>query len=281
MREVAIVGAGELGGAAAHLLAMRDVARTVRLVDESGRVAAGKALDIAQAAPIEGFATRLDGTPDLSRAAGASVVVIADRAAGGGEWQGEEALALLQRLTGIAANAVILCAGADQRELIDRGAGELKIPRGRLFGTAPDALAGGAQALVALAADASPLDVAIAILGVPPAHTVVGWEDGTIAGFRLTTVLDGPTRRRLAARIAALWPPGPQALAAAAVKAIEAMAGRSRRILSCFVAPDRSAGTRTRTAACPVRLGPGGIVQIVMPVLSVAERVAVENAISL
>ena len=62
MREVAIVGAGELGGAVAHVLARRDVVRSLVLVDESGRVAAGKALDIAQAAPVEGFATQLTGT---------------------------------------------------------------------------------------------------------------------------------------------------------------------------------------------------------------------------
>ena len=62
MREVAIVGAGELGGAVAHVLARRDVVRSIRSIDETGRVAAGKALDIAQAAPVEGFATKLTGT---------------------------------------------------------------------------------------------------------------------------------------------------------------------------------------------------------------------------
>src|SRR5262245_3871780 len=48
MQEVAIVGAGELGGAVAHVLARRDAVRSIVLADESGRVAAGKALDIAQ-----------------------------------------------------------------------------------------------------------------------------------------------------------------------------------------------------------------------------------------
>jgi malate dehydrogenase len=281
VREVAIVGAGDLGGAVAHLLANRDVVRTVTLIDDSGRAAAGKALDIAEAAPIEGFSTRVGGTSDLYRAASASVIVIADRFGGGGEWQGEDALMLLKRMTGIAANAVILCAGAAQRELIDRGVGELQLASGRLFGTAPEALAGGARALIALAADGSPLDASIAILGVPPSHTVIAWEDATIGGFRLTGLIDEPARRRLAARIAALWPPGPHALAAAAVKAIDVMAGRSRRTVTCFVDPNRLAGVRMRAAAFPVRLGPTGIVQLVTPSLSAAERVALENAITL
>ena len=281
MREVAIVGAGNLGGAVAHLLAKRDAVRTVTLIDDNGRAAAGQALDIAEAAPIETFSTRVNGTEDLYRAAAASVVVIADRFGSGGDWQGEEALMLLKRLTGIAVNAVILCAGAGQRELIDRGVGELKLASGRLFGTAPEALAAAARALIAVAGDGSPLDVSIAILGVPPSHTVIAWEDATIGGFRLTGRVDEPTRRGLAARIAALWPPGPHALAAAAVKAIEVMAGRSRRTVTCFVGSDRAAGIRTRAAAFPVRLGRTGIVQRIAPSLSVAERVALETAINL
>ncbi len=279
MREVAIVGAGDLGGAIAHLLAKRNAVRAVTLIDDSGRVAAGKALDIAEAAPIEAFSTDIEGTADFSRTAGASVVVLADRA-GGGEWQGEEALMLLRRLM-IAARAVVLCAGAAQREVIDRGVRELKIARRRLFGTAPGALASGARALIALAADGSPQDVAVALLGVPPTHTVIAWEDATIGGGRLTSVIDQPTRHRLAASIGRLWPPGPHALAAAAVNAIDAMAGRSRRLAVCFVGPDTSSGVSTRAAAFPVRLGPDGIVQVVTPQLSVAERVALENAIAL
>jgi hypothetical protein len=51
MREVAIVGAGELGGLVAHALARRNSAGVIRLIDDSSRVAEGKALDISQAAP--------------------------------------------------------------------------------------------------------------------------------------------------------------------------------------------------------------------------------------
>src|SRR3954453_12484998 len=79
MQQVAILGAGELGGAVAHALARRDLVRSIVIVDESGRVAAGKALDIAQAAPVEQFATELSGSTDVSVAAGATLIVLADR----------------------------------------------------------------------------------------------------------------------------------------------------------------------------------------------------------
>ncbi len=252
MQEVAIIGAGELGGALAHVLARRDLARSIRLIDEKGRVAEGKALDIAQAAPVEGFATQLSGSADVSTAAGATVIVIADRL-DGGDWQG----------------------------LIHAGVGELRIARARLFGSAPEALAAGARALVALAANGSPGDVGLSVLGVPPAQIVIPWEDATLAGFALTRLMDQPTRRRLRARVAALWPPGPYALATAATMVIEAIAGRSRRSASCFVAPDTSAGHRTRTGALPVRFGPAGIVEVLTPSLTVVEQVALENAMQL
>jgi malate dehydrogenase len=280
MQEVAIIGAGELGGAVAHLLARHDLVGAIRLVDEKGRVAEGKALDIAQAAPVEGFATQVSGSTDVATVAGAQVVVLADRM-GGGEWHGEEGLQLVKRLSLSAARAVIVCAGASQRELVERGVRELRIGRTRLFGSAPEALAGGARALAALATNGSPRDVALSVLGVPPDHTVIPWEDATLAGFALTRLVDEPARRRLSARVTALWPPGPHALASAATLVVEAMAGRSRRIVSCFVAPDTSSGTHTRTAALPVRLGPAGIVDVVLPSLTVVEKVALDNAMAL
>jgi malate dehydrogenase len=279
MHEVAIIGAGDLGGALAHILARRSAARTVRLIDEAGRVAEGKALDIAQAAPVEGFATQLSGGTDWSTSAGADVVVIADRF-GAGEWQEDDALQLVAQLSRSAPRAVLLCAGATHRGIVERGVRERSIGRARLFGSAPEALAGGARALAALAVNGSPRDVSLSVLGVPPDQTVIPWHDATLAGFALTRRLDEPSRRLLAARVAALWPPGPYALATAAAIVIDAVAERTRRLTSCFVAPDASSGVQARTAALPVRLGRAGIVEVVMPSLSVAERIALENALA-
>lgn len=280
MREVAIIGAGDLGGALAHVVAKRDVAAALRLIDDQGRVAEGKALDIAQAAPVEGFSTAVAGSTDVSHAAGASVVILADRA-GGAEWQGEDGVLLLRRVLQMAPRAIVLCAGAQQRELVDRGVEELRVSRERLFGSAPEAMRAAVRALVALELNVSPRDVALSLLGVPPAGMVVPWQDGTVGGFSLTRMLDEPRRRKLAARMPALWPPGPYALATAACKIVEAVFGRSRQLATCFVAPDRSAGTRARTAALPVRLGPSGVVEVVTPPLTVVEQVALDNAMLL
>jgi len=277
MHEVGIIGTGELGGAVAHLLARRDIARHITLVDETGSVAAGKALDIAQAAPVEGFATQLSGSTDVAVVAGADVIVIAE-ATTGGEWHGDAAVHLLRRVAVSAPSAVVVCAGSHARELVDRGVRELKIRRERLVGTAPEALASGVRALVALSVNGSPRDVALSVLGAPPQYLVITWEEATVGGFALTRQLDEPTRRQIDARASALWPPGPHALAAAAVKVIASIAGRERRIASCFVGPETSSGTRTRATALPVVFDRSGIAGVLTPALSVVERVALDNA---
>ena len=78
-----------------------------------------------------------------------------------------------------------------------------------------------------------------------------------------------------------LWPPGPYALAAAGVAAIDAMLGRSSRLLSVFVAPDDSSGKRTRAAALPARLGTVGLVAVELPPLGVHDQVALDTALLL
>lgn len=278
MIDVAIIGAGELGGSLAHVLARRGIARRIQLIDAAGQVAAGKALDIMQTGPIEGFSTLVSGGTDLTRVAGMPVVVIADRFK---PQTGEDDLLVLRQISQLASRAVVLCAGANGRELVERGVRELRYARQRLFGSAPEALAASIRALVALQTNGSVREVGLTVLGVPPAHTVINWDDATVGGFAATRMLDEVTRRRLSAQAGPLWPPGPHALAHAATEAIAAMTGVSRRTVTCFVAPDDSSGRRTRCAAMPARLALTGITSIELPTLGVATQVALDNAVLL
>lgn len=280
MSRVAIVGAGPLGGELAFLLARRDVAASITLVDETGQLASGKALDIRQSGPVEAFATQVVGTNEIGAAGGADVVVIADRAAGT-EWDGDDAVALVRRFARAGAATLIVCAGANHRILVERAVREEKIARARIIGSAPEGLVAGVRALTALEADRSPRDVALTVLGVPPQHAVVPWEDATIGGLAATRLLDEPARRRIAARMPHLWPPGPYTLAAAASRAVTGLLGRSRETLSAYVAPDDTLGVKARAGAMPVRLGVGGVERVERPVLSVHDQVALDNALLL
>jgi hypothetical protein len=138
-------------------------------------------------------------------------------------------------------------------------------------------MASAVRAIVALKTDASVKDIALTLLGAPPAQTVIAWEDASISGVALTSVLDEPSRRRIASAVGGLWPPGPHALAAAATEAIAGALGASRRTLSCFVAPPPAEKHARKTIACPVRLSGRGVM-VQMPPLSANARVALDNA---
>ncbi|HEX8919955.1 MAG TPA: malate dehydrogenase, partial [Pyrinomonadaceae bacterium] len=74
--KITVVGAGNVGATAAHWLASKELGDVV-LVDIVEGMPQGKALDLAQAAPIEGFDAKLVGsTSDYSQTANSDVVII-------------------------------------------------------------------------------------------------------------------------------------------------------------------------------------------------------------
>jgi len=131
---VAVLGAGDIGGALARELAALDIVSRIVIVDDLAGVAAGKALDVAQSAPVDGYHTTLSGTNDVAAVVGAAAIVIADRAAQpAAEWIDEGGLALLKRAAGLNQQAFIVCAGARQASIIEKGvneAGLLRLQKG-------------------------------------------------------------------------------------------------------------------------------------------------------
>ena len=279
MSVLAIIGAGTLGGALAHLAASHDLHREVRLIDDAGDVAAGKALDILQAGPIERFGTTVVADSSPSAAVGADVVVLTGPAAvPDAEWDEDAGLDRLRQVTAFGRPAVVICAGAGQRRLVERGVSEAGLDRRRLLGSAPEALRGALRAIVALEVGCEASEVALSVLGAPPRHAVVPWSQATVGGLSLEALLPPSRHRRLRRRTAALWPPGPYALAAAAARVAASLAAGSRRQTSCFVAVDGELGVRKQALAVPVELGTGGVTRIVEPVLNAWERGQLEAA---
>src|SRR5881392_4430371 len=73
--KITVVGAGNVGATAAHWLAAKELGDVV-LVDIVEGVPQGKALDLAEAAPVEGFDVRIIGTNGYDDTADSDVVVI-------------------------------------------------------------------------------------------------------------------------------------------------------------------------------------------------------------
>ena len=273
MHTVAILGAGDLGGALARTLASGDAVSRIVLIDDARPVATGKALDIRQTGPIESYDTAIDGTDDLREASGADVVVLADRH-GQPELTAEAGLALVYRVAGMT-SAPLVFAGASHHILMTLATKELKLPTPRLIGSAPVAAAAAARALMAPALDASPVDVTIPILGLPPSW-VLAWDRACSGG----APIDMPPHAaaRVEQVLAASWPPGAYALSSAASAVIRAILTGSRRRFCCFQATPFGS-IHPVVFAAPVTLGPSGITTVVVPELTPRQRVGLESTV--
>ncbi|QYU70300.1 hypothetical protein J4558_09355 [Leptolyngbya sp. 15MV] len=73
--KIALVGAGMIGGTLAHLAAKKEMGDIV-LFDIAEGIPQGKALDLSQCGPIEGFDAKITGTNDYADIAGADVVIV-------------------------------------------------------------------------------------------------------------------------------------------------------------------------------------------------------------
>lgn len=273
MHSVAIIGAGDLGGAAAQALAARDRVGRVLIVDKAASAAAGKALDIRQAGAVDGFHAALDGTDDLSRVTGCDVCILADRfGTGSPEWQGEEALALVSRLSPYLGTTPLVFAGSSQSELIGTVAREAGVARARLIGSAPEAFAAAARAIVAMEARCSAREVSLTVLGTPP-RLMVPWSEASVGGYALERVLDQVQLNRLDARLPRLWPPGPYTLGLAAARVAEAIVESSRSPRAVLTMLNGEFGVTNRIATVPALLSSSGIVETRTPALNTRERV--------
>ena len=74
-KKIALIGAGHIGGTLAHLIALKELGDVV-LFDIIDGVPQGKALDLAQSAPVVGVNARLSGAGDYGAISGADVVIV-------------------------------------------------------------------------------------------------------------------------------------------------------------------------------------------------------------
>jgi malate dehydrogenase len=74
-KKITLIGAGQIGGTLAHLIAMKELADVV-LFDVAAGIAKGKALDIAQSSPVEGFNVNLSGTNNYEDTKNSDVIII-------------------------------------------------------------------------------------------------------------------------------------------------------------------------------------------------------------
>lgn len=273
MNAVAIVGAGPLGETIARKLVDREAVRRVILVDPDEGRAKGKALDLMQSGPVEASDTRVEGRGSLKDLGPLDALVVADPP----ELAGPESVPLrladfVRGLLPVLGEAPLVVASGEPASLVE-AAIEVGIARDRVLGSAPIAWSAALRRLIAEETGVEPTSVSATVLGLPPHLVPVGVTlgGGALEGSALMALRKALERLRQTIS-------GPVSLAAAAARALAALAGVRPVVLPVVAGLDGAFGVRGLALGIPVRIARGRLLQAVDFELSPRDKVAFDNA---
>ncbi|HUS80681.1 MAG TPA: malate dehydrogenase [Armatimonadota bacterium] len=290
--KVTVVGAGHVGATCAQRIAEGDIA-DVYLVDIVEGLAAGKALDMAQAAPLVGHSRRISGGAAYEPAEGSAVVVIT---AGVARKPGMSRDDLLQTngriVTGIVAEIsrvtpdAIIVMVTNPLDVTTHIAMQVSgLPRQRVIGMAGALDSARFRAFIAMELGCSPVDVQAMVLGghgdsmVPlPRHATVGGVPVTelVEAGRLEEIVQ--RTRDGGAEIVALLKTGSAfyAPSAGVTDMVASIVRDEGRVLPASVLLRGEYGIEDTFVGVPVRLGSGGVEEIIEVELTDGELAALQ-----
>ena len=295
--KVTIVGAGNVGHSAAHWMAARRVADIV-LVDVVEGMPQGKALDLLEAGPIEGFDLRITGTNGYEETEGSDVVVIV---AGMARKPGMSREELLHVNAGIVADVTreAVRRSPDAHLIVVTNPLDVMVYQAyRVSGFPPQRVMGLSGALdsarfrtfIAQALGVSVQDVAAMVIGAhSDTHMVPLASMATVGGIPLRVLLP---QERIAAIVertrkggaeivnllrtgSAFFAPG-----AAITQMVEALLYDRKRVLPVSAYLTGQYGVHDLFVGVPVVLGAGGVERVLEVPLEGEERAAFDAAVA-
>ncbi|HXY73065.1 MAG TPA: malate dehydrogenase [Actinomycetota bacterium] len=295
MAKVTIVGAGNVGGAAAERLARSAGVDRLVLVDAVPGLAEGTALDIAQCAPLDGFATRVTGTKDYGPTEHSDVVVIT---AGRARQPGQSRLDLLTGNARVVSDVVAQVAARSPYAVlivVTNPLDEMTHLAWRVSGFPPERVMGMAgmldsaryRALLAGALKVGPAEVEAITLGSHGDTMVPVPSQATVGGAPIAPLLPAATLDRIAVRtrdggaeIVALLKRGSafHAPGASIAAMAEAVVLDRKDVLPACVWASGEYGIVGTFVGLPARLGRRGVEEVVELPLTDAERAALLRA---
>jgi malate dehydrogenase len=292
-RKVTVVGAGNVGATVAQVLAARDYVDVV-LVDLKDGLPQGKALDIDQMGAILGFEPRIVGSNGYEETAGSAVVVVTaglPRSPGMSRddlvTTNEEIVhEVTRRATAASPDATVIVVSNPLDAMCHVAMRASGLPRERVVGMAGILDTARFSTFIAWETGASVKDVTAMVLG--------GHGDQMVPVVSHTSVGGVPLRRLVAdARIAELAERTAQgggelvgllgtsawyAPGAAVAQMVDAVLLDEKRVLPCTAHLEGEYGIDGLFIGVPVKLGAGGVEQIVELELDDAERAALERS---
>lgn len=288
--KVTVIGAGNVGATTAQRIAESGLADVV-LVDIVEGLPQGKALDLAEAAPVVGHDMRVTGTNDYADTAGSDVIVVTSGLARQPGMSRDDLLAknagivrsVVSRAAAVSPDAILVIVTNPLDAMCHVAMEASGFPRERVIGMAGVLDTARFRTFIAQELNVSVTDVSAFVLGghgdtmVPlPRYTSVGGVPVTemIPAARLEELV---TRARNGgAEIVALLKTGSAyyAPAAATWQMVDAILGDRHRILPCAAYLQGEYGQDGLFVGVPVQLGRGGIEKIVEIELTADEQAA-------
>ncbi|MBY5989556.1 malate dehydrogenase [Roseovarius atlanticus] len=282
--KIALIGAGQIGGTLAHLAAIKELGDVV-LFDIAEGTPEGKALDIAESGPAEGFDAALKGTQDYTDIAGADVCIVTAGVPRKPGMSRDDLLGINLKVMksvgeGIAANApdaFVICITNPLDAMVWALQKFSGLPAQKVCGMAGVLDSARFRHFLSLEFGVSMKDVSAFVLGGHGDTMVPCVRYSTVAGIPLPDLVDmgWTTQEKLdaivqrtrdgGAEIVGLLKTGSAfyAPATSAIEMAEAYLKDQKRVLPCAAHCDGEFGLKGMYVGVPTVIGAGGIEKIV------------------
>lgn len=291
--KVTVVGAGNVGATCADVLAYREIANEVVLIDIKEGISEGKALDIWQKAPIDLYDTRTVGsTNDYTKTAGSDIVVITSGLPRKPGMSRDDLIgtnagivkSVTENIVKHSPDAIIIVVSNPLDVMTYQAHLTSKLPRTKVFGMAGILDTARYRAFLAEALNVSPKDIQALLMGGHGDTMVPLPRYTTVAGIPVTELIDKDKLDAILERTkvgggelvklmgtSAWYAPG-----SAAAQMVESIARNQRRVFPVCVQLDGEYGIKDCYLGVPVILGTNGIEKILEVDLNTQEKALLE-----
>jgi malate dehydrogenase len=298
--KIALIGAGQIGGTLAHLAALKELGDVV-LFDIAEGIPQGKALDIAESAPVDGFDAVLKGTNSYADIAGADVCIVTAGVARKPGMSRDDLLGINLKVMksvgeGIrehAPKAFVICITNPLDAMVWALREFSGLPHEKVVGMAGVLDSARFRHFLAEEFGVSVKDVTAFVLGGHGDTMVPLTRYSTVAGIPLPDLvamgwtsqekLDAIVQRTRdgGAEIVALLKTGSAfyAPAASAIEMAEAYLKDQKRVLPCAAHLDGQYGLKDIYVGVPTVIGAGGIEKVVEITLNKAEKAMFDKSV--
>lgn len=294
-KKITVVGAGHVGATCAQLLAMKELAREVILVDIAEGIPQGKALDQWESAPVEGFDSQVKGANDYSLSADSEIFIVTAGIARKPGMSRDDLLktnknvieSVTNEIKRVAPDAIIIMITNPLDVMAQVALETSGFPRERVIGMAGVLDTARYRAFIAEELDVSIEDIQALVLGghgdtMVPLQSYTSVSGIPISQFLSQDRIDALVERtrKGGGEIVGYLKTGSAyyAPAAAAVQMAEAIVKDKRRILPCAAWLQGEYGMKDLYLGVPCLLGEGGLKKVIEVELKDDERKALETS---